>query len=163
MKTIDDAKEVADRILRLFPNHCEAIGLFGSVARDGKGNDIDLIIFATFGSFETQFFNRAMAILGQVENPTAIDMTRTRSEAIRQVFGLIATEPLGAGDVFDDDVDAFVRRWSHSLQAAVENIRQVGKTNAMDAEIVRDLHIYDPQEKQFVPVGYLLMETEDQR
>ena len=157
MKTIDDAKDVADLILRLFPNHCEAVGLFGSVARNGQGNDIDLIIFATFTSFETQFLDLALAIIGQVEKPTAVDKKNARHRAIRQVFGPIATEPLGAGDLFDDDVDAFVRRWSHSLQAAVENIRQVGKTNAMDAEIVCDLRIYVPQEKQFVPVADLLI------
>ena len=156
MKTIDDAKEVADRILRLFPNHCEAVGLFGSVTRNGQGNYIDLIIFATFTSFETQFLNLALAMIGQVEKPTAADMKNARHRAIRQVFGPISTERLGPGDVFDNDADVFIRRWSHSLQAAVENLRQVGKNNAMDAEIVRDLRIYMPQEKQFVSIEDLL-------
>ncbi len=47
MMTLEHAGQVALYLLGGLPNICEAMGLFGSVARNGDGNDIDIIVFVS--------------------------------------------------------------------------------------------------------------------
>lgn len=152
MKTTNDAMVVAEYLFRLlYPLKCEAIGLFGSVARYGRGNDIDMVVFVPLSFDERQFHAIATTMLEKMDQPTREDKQRIRQEAARRVLGLERLSPADACE--EGAVDILLYRFDYDVEGAIAHLRRLGREHHIEAEISRDLLFFSPQEKSFVRVG----------
>ena len=149
MKTLEDAAAVAAYLFeRLFPDPCEAIGLFGSIARNGVGNDIDLVVFVHYSSTARQFLATGEEMLSEIANPTKEEMRQVRQRAARKILNI---ERLGPQDLDEESVDVLLYPFYHGIEGAIDNIQISSKTLALDASMIRDLRFFIPRDRRFVP------------
>lgn len=151
VKTTNDAVIVAEYLLELlYPLKCEAVGLFSSVAREGQGSDIDIVIFVPLSFDERRFHMIAARMLEKIEQPTSEDKQKIRQEAARQVLEVEHLCPVG---IPEEDVDVLLYRFDHDIEGAIAHLRRLGREHHIEAEISRDLLFFSPPEKNFVRIG----------
>lgn len=149
MKTLEDAAAVAAYLFeRLFPDPCEAIGLFGSIARNGVGNDIDLAIFVTHSYTARQSLRTGEQMLNDIANPTKEDKHRVRQHAARETLNI---ERLAPENICEESVDVLLYPFYYDIEAAIDNLQTSAKSHALEANVVRDLQLFVPRDRRFVP------------
>ena len=147
MRIMSDAVAVAEYLLGLlYPLRCEAVGLFGSVAREGDGRDLDIVLFVPLAFDERRFHTIATRMLEKIEQPTREEKQRIRQEAARQV---LEVERLSPASVCEEDVDILLYRFDYDVEGAISNLPRLAKEHKIEAEIAQDLLFFNPQEKRF--------------
>ncbi len=137
---------------RLYPNKCEAIGLYGSLARSGQGNDIDLIVFTplTFTSKQFLEIGRNMKTefeTRQGQSPTKEEKAEIRRQAARLSLELDRLTPL---EIEETHIDILVYPFHIDREGALEGLKNVGQEHDIEASIAGDLLFLNYQEKRFV-------------
>lgn len=156
MFTTQDASTAASYLLAaLYPAKCEAVGLFGSIARSGQGNDIDLVVFTPLPFTAHQVFAIATKLTERLKTEKGRKLTKDekaeiRREAARQLLGLKRLTPL---EIDETAIDILVYPFYYDFNGAVDELRRKGEGKYIESRIVRDLLILDHRNKNFFRIG----------
>lgn len=148
--TEENAQEIAEFILSHEHQQIHTIGIFGSVAREGIGNDLDLIIF-TFRSTMLRFMEKSSNQVQQLKKEgNEVDkntLSRIRKEIAKVVLSL---DFLCANQEMEDQLDVYL--FPASLEEDVDRwIREGnGAATAFMQSVVKDLKYFDPVTKTFI-------------
>jgi predicted nucleotidyltransferase len=156
MYTRDDAVTVGMFLMEELADSgaCEAIGLFGSLARHGQGNDIDLIIFVSHSNISRRFIMGCTERVSDWEAKTGRKAdkevkTELRRTSVRELFGLDALTP---PNLAENCVDILVYPFSYSYSGAVDELKTIGGESNIEATIAKEVLFLNYQARSFVRI-----------
>ncbi len=140
---IADAIAFAQYLLRVCPNKVAAVGLFGSVARTHKGNDLDVILFVT-NLDDAEKFRRGVSL----EIFSSDNHQRKRTVRRKWAKTVLSVECLTPPEVPETVLDVIIYPFDGSLASAVEKVELSSQSGWLQSEvaagIIQDLQIYRP-------------------
>jgi len=146
MVTTKEAAKVAMHIMRNATREVfNGIGLFGSIAREGRGNDINLVVLTVTPEQSRDYLVTASEHMTRLKEELGDSLTKERRRGLRtqlarEVLKLESLAPAGIDESLVDLV--LYPSWGCTL-CALRHLRRLGERYALDHNIAQDVRFFN--------------------